>query len=255
MHRFTRKPTEPNGATPGCSRAWQKRAHEASRGKGKSGSFALGLGIRERSGAHRLCRRGCREPTAGVGGVIREVLWSAWDGPGLGHLRLTVRDSGVVADGLVLGLEEGRPFRLAYEVRCDRLWRVRSARVGVPGEPPKVELLSDGEGNWATSDGRAMRYLKGCEYVDISATPFTNTLPIRRLGLAPGEAADVSVAYFDGTELQCWPEPQRYTCLEDGDEGGLYRYLSLDGGFTADLPVDADGLVLDYPGLFRRALP
>jgi uncharacterized protein len=31
--------------------------------------------------------------------------------------------------------------------------------------------------------------------------------------------------------------------------------LSLDGGFTADLQVDADGLVLDYPGLFRRAWP
>jgi hypothetical protein len=29
----------------------------------------------------------------------------------------------------------------------------------------------------------------------------------------------------------------------------------LDGGFTADLPVDADGLVLDYPGLFKRVLP
>ena len=76
--------------------------------------------------------------------VIREVLWSAWDEPGLEHVRLAVGESGVVADGLVLGVPEGRPLRIAYEVRCDRLWRVRTARVGVPGEPPKVELLSDG---------------------------------------------------------------------------------------------------------------
>jgi hypothetical protein len=55
--------------------------------------------------------------------------------------------------------------------------------------------------------------------------------------------------------LQAWPEPQRYTCLEKSDRGGLYRFLSLDGEFTADLPVDAGGLVLDYPGLFRRVLP
>ena len=59
----------------------------------------------------------------------------------------------------------------------------------------------------------------------------------------------------DGAELQPWPEPQRYTRLETGDGGGLYRFLSLDGGFTADLPVDLDGLVLDYPGLFRRVFP
>ena len=143
----------------------------------------------------------------------------------------------------------------AYEVRCGADWRVRAAPVDVLGEPPKVALLSDGEGSWATSDGRAVTYLKGCRYVDISETPFTNTLPIRRLGLGSGESAEISVAYFDGTELQPWPEPQRYTCLEEGGRGGLYRFLSLDGGFTADLPVDADGLVLDYPGLFKRALP
>lgn len=182
-------------------------------------------------------------------------MWSAWQGPGLGHLRLVVRQSGVVADGLVLGVANGRPFRLSYEVRCDPYWRVRAARVGVPGEPPRVELLSDGEGNWTGSDGRTVTYLKGCEYVDISETPFTNTLPIRRLDLAPGESAKIAVAYFDGAELQPWQEPQRYTCLKTGSEGGVYRFLSLDGGFTADLPVDSDGLVLDYPGLFKRAFP
>ena len=187
--------------------------------------------------------------------MVREVMWWAWDGPGLGHLRLTVRDSGNVADGLVLGVAEGRPFRIAYEVRCDPYWRVRHARVGAPGEPPRVELLSDGEGHWATADGKAVKYLEGCEYVDIAETPFTNTLPIRRLGLSPGESAEISVAYLDGTDLQPWPEPQRYACLEKGDRGGLYRFLSPDGGFTADLPVDADGLVVDYPGLFKRALP
>lgn len=187
--------------------------------------------------------------------MIREVMWRAWDGPGLQHLRLAVRESGVVADGLVLGVEEGRPFRLAYEVRCDAGWRVRAARVGVPGEPPKVELLSDGEGNWTGPDGAGLPHLRGCAYVDISATPFTNTLPIRRLGLARGESADVSVVYLDGVELQPWPEPQRYTRLESADGGGLYRYLSLDGGFAADLPVDEDALVSDYPGSFRRAYP
>ncbi len=49
---------------------------------------------------------------------------------------------------------------------------------------------------------------------------------------------------------------QRYTCLESTISGGRYRFESLEDGvssFTADLPVDRDQLVLDYPGLFRRA--
>jgi uncharacterized protein len=187
--------------------------------------------------------------------VRRDVMWWAWDGPGLGHLCLMVGEDGIVADGMVIGVTEGRPFRLAYEVRCDVGWQVRAMRIGVPGEPPGVHVLSNGEGNWTTPDGRSVPHLEGCTDVDISVTPFTNTLPIRRLGLAPVESAEVSVAYIEGTELQAWPEPQRYTCLEKGDRGGLYRFLSLDGGFTADLLVDGDGLVLDYPGLFRRVLP
>jgi hypothetical protein len=150
---------------------------------------------------------------------------------------------------------DGCPFRFAYEVRCDAYWRVRYARVGAPGEQPRVELLSDGEGHWTTADGRAVKYLEGCEYVDIAETPFTNTLPVRRLGLSCGESAEIAVAYFDGAELQPSPEPQRYTRLEKDEEGELYRFESLDAGFTADLVVDADGLVVDYPGLFRRALP
>ena len=184
--------------------------------------------------------------------MVREIMWTAWDVPGLGHLRLRTRADGILANGLVLGAAEGRPFRVAYEVRCDADWRVLAARVGAPGERPEVDLLSDGGGTWKTSDGADLPSLDGCIDVDISVTPFTNTLPIRRLGLAPGASAAFSVAYVDGTKLQAWPEPQRYTCLEKTDQGGLYRFLSLDGGFTADLPVDAEGLVLDYPGLFRR---
>jgi uncharacterized protein len=134
--------------------------------------------------------------------VVREVMWSAWDDPGLGHLRLAMRNDGVVADGMVLGATEGRSFRIAYEVHCDADWRVRAVRVGVPGEPPGVDLYSDGKGNWTTSDGMALPGLRGCLDVDISVTPFTNTLPIRRLGLAPTESAELSVAYVEGTKLQ-----------------------------------------------------
>jgi hypothetical protein len=34
--------------------------------------------------------------------------------------------------------------------------------------------------------------------------------------------------------------------------GRLYRYQALDRSFSADLSVDGDGLVIDYPTLFER---
>lgn len=45
---------------------------------------------------------------------------------------------------------------------------------------------------------------------------------------------------------------QRYTFLEKNAEGGVYRYENLASGYTADLNVDAQGLVIDYPGDWKR---
>jgi hypothetical protein len=47
-------------------------------------------------------------------------------------------------------------------------------------------------------------------------------------------------------------DEQRYTCLE---QRRIYRYEAVDRSFAADLPVDEDGLVLDYPTLFTRVQP
>lgn len=186
-------------------------------------------------------------------------MWSAWDGAGAEHLLLTVGDDEIVADGLVVGVkEEGGLFRVHYEVRADAAWNARAVRVSVPGldlGAPVIDLRADGAGNWTTRSGESVSWLEGCVDVDISATPFTNTLPIRRLGLTLGQSVELQVAYVDVGEMRAWMEEQRYTRLESEDSGGeLYKYESLDGSFTANLPVDTDGLVLDYPSLFKRVL-
>jgi hypothetical protein len=125
-----------------------------------------------------------------------------------------------------------------------------------PGElsgQPVLESLADGEGSWERWGGEPVPELDGCIDVDVSATPFTNTLPIRRLGLRPGESEELLVAYIRVPELLVGLERQRYGCLGVQADGGLYRFEALPSGFTANLPVDSDGLVIDYPRLFRRA--
>ena len=86
-------------------------------------------------------------------------MWSAWEGPGLGYLRLAVRESGVIADGLVLGVAEGRPFRIAYEVRSDASWRAVRAR-GCPRRAAqgRAALGREGQLGWAR---RTCRELSG----------------------------------------------------------------------------------------------
>ena len=186
-------------------------------------------------------------------------MWNAWTGEGLEYLRLTQDGGGVEADSVIIGVENGVPFRIRYAISCDAGWRARELLVSsLAGGDKGFEMFADGEGHWTTADGDLVSSLEGCFDVDISVTPFTNTLPIRRLGLEAGESADLVVIYLAVPKMRVEPARQRYTCLERDDRGGLYRFESLDGefaGFAADLPVDTDGLVLDYPGLFRRVRP
>jgi len=87
--------------------------------------------------------------------------------------------------------------------------------------------------------------------IDLSATPFTNTLPIRRLKLKAGQSAEIVTVYILVPALTITTDPQRYTCIEPLKR---YRYESRDSDFRRDIEVDGRGLVVTYPGLFRRLL-
>jgi uncharacterized protein len=186
----------------------------------------------------------------------RHVMWSPWTGPGLEHLYVTQNTEQVVADGLILGVEEQEPFRVRYEIHCDQHWRVRTVLVSVLGRTSQtLSLATDGKGNWTSETGVELPSLRGCLDVDISATPFTNTLPIRRLTLNLEQSDLLRMVYISIPQMQVAAVEQRYTCLEKTVEGGRYLYESLEDGvsvFTAELTVDVDGLVVDYPGLFRK---
>lgn len=138
-----------------------------------------------------------------------------------------------------------------YALRCDRQWLLHEARIALPEERRVLELRGDGEGNWTDGAGAVLPHLAGAIDIDITVTPFTNTLPIRRFDWTTGRAADLRMAYVWLPELRVTAEPQRYTCLEPGRR---FRFESLDSDFTRDLEIGADGLVVSYPGLFRRVV-
>jgi hypothetical protein len=81
---------------------------------------------------------------------------------------------------------------------------------------------------------------------DLTVTPATNTLPIRRLAaLEVGQAADLEMAWVQFPGLEVLGSAQRYERL------AADRWRFSTGEFEAELLVDGDGLVLDYGGLFR----
>jgi uncharacterized protein len=186
---------------------------------------------------------------------VTEVVarWQDWEGTGLEHLVLRDEGRGWQAWSVVIGHAEGEPFFAQYVVECDREWRAISVELGLPTLLPQgraVVVSSDGDGNWR--DGaEKLPALNGAIDVDITCTPFTNTLPIRRLGLEAGQSADILVAYIDVPSLTVTADPQRYTCLEPMRR---YRFESQGGDFVREIEVDERGLVVLYPRLFKRVL-
>jgi uncharacterized protein len=183
----------------------------------------------------------------------RTICWtSIWnkqrEGVGLEHLLLTERS----ADSVVLAFDEERgPFRLTYRLTWDPSWQLRDAELVVATErfTRSLSLQTDGHGHWRHRDGQTIDDLNGCMDVDIWPTPFTNSFPIRREPMAIGEQRQFRVAWIFAPDLTVQAQPQAYTRLA----GRLYLFENLDGtGFRAELPVDEDGIVLDYPELFRR---
>jgi hypothetical protein len=177
--------------------------------------------------------------------------WQDWSGSGLEHLCLTETADQIVADAAVVGTVDAEGFAARYRIRCDKSWRVKELEIERIGSGRAIKLASDGAGNWVDGTATALPHLRGAIDVDISATPFTNTLPIRRLSLQRGQSAEILAVYVQVPSLDVSGDKQRYTCLEAGKR---YRYESVDSDFTRDIEVDEHGLVVTYPGLFRRVI-
>lgn len=161
-------------------------------------------------------------------------------------------DDGIVADGMVVARSGGMPCRTHYVLECDGGWRLRRLEMETGGlTSRRLVAHADGRGNWVVN-GAGMPELAGCLEPDISVTPFTNTLPIRRLDLQPGDSAEIRVAYVSVPQLTVQPTVQRYTCVSRGSSGATYRYEVPDTGYAATVTVDADGLAVHYPGAFER---
>lgn len=137
---------------------------------------------------------------------------------------------------------EAKACRLDYVVACDVAWRTVAAQVnGWVGEAAvDVAITVDTHGRWWMNDAERPA-VDGCVDVDLNFSPSTNLLPIRRLRLEVGQAAEVRAAWLRFPSFALEPFDQTYRRLGPA----AYRYESA-SGFAADLDVDDVGFVTRY---------
>ena len=180
--------------------------------------------------------------------MIRIVRWRHLEGEGLQQATLAPRGSDLDATGVVVGADDDGAYAGWFHICLDAGWNVTRFAVHHAADQ-RLALQAERHGRWTDARGAPLPEFDGCIDIDISTTPFTNTLPIRRLPWQAGQARELDMLYVPFDTLAPRRDRQRYPCLEPGRR---FRFEALRSGFTAEISIDDDGLVVDYPGLFRR---
>jgi uncharacterized protein len=169
--------------------------------------------------------------------------WRPWDDETTREeLAITWENEAWTASGQV-----GRE-RIHYVVRISPTWHVRQFLLFRDLDDPDLWLGTDGSGRWGEMNGAHRPELDGCFDIDLVCTPFTKSIPIRRMALHVGDSTEISVASIDVENLGVRAERHRYTRVDTH----RWRFERPASATSLEFDVDEHGLVLDYPGEFRR---
>jgi hypothetical protein len=169
------------------------------------------------------------------------------------------------AVGVAIGTDPV-PYRLDYRLETRRGFVTSRLRVTTRGQGWRrgLDLRRLASGAWSASaeaegeaplapPGGSVEPLAGSLDCDLGLSPLTNSMPVLRHDLLRGGGPiDFRMAWVSVPDLSIRSSAQRYTYLRDARGGHVIRYEDSDDTFVADLTLDQDGLVLDYPELARR---
>ncbi|MEI2274537.1 putative glycolipid-binding domain-containing protein [Sphingobacterium sp. ML3W] len=179
---------------------------------------------------------------------MKTVLWQGVAFHSLEYFNIQENDDHYVVASKIIGSYRKKIYSIYYQLIINKQWEIEEFLID--SEVNRTKNILTGKKtdiNWEINhfDNPSFR---GFQYIDISLTPFTNTLPINNLQLKIGDSKEIDIIYIDLINSDITPVRQRYTRTH------LYEYLyeNIVSDFTARIQVDENGLVLNYPGLFEK---
>ncbi|MGX5818196.1 putative glycolipid-binding domain-containing protein [Chitinophaga lutea] len=177
-----------------------------------------------------------------------QAVWKATFTGMMEYCEINTTDTDIRINGTVVGFMDV-PFSVDYDIIVTHAWETAALELTIRkgGESSWISLQRDPNGKWS-QNGHPRPEWDACKDIDISVTPFTNTLPINRLRMGHHVRHHLDVLYINVLKDEIRPVDQWYTRLSDRS----YLYEGVAKDFKAVLQVDEGGLVNDYEGLFQR---
>jgi len=165
------------------------------------------------------------------------VLWVRQDALGNDACRFADAEGGYLIDGSATDSEWNIQ---RYRIRARANGSTRRARLGVTS---RIIIRRTSGGKWSVND-TPMPDVTGAFDIDLGFTPATITLPIRRLKLAVGAQADLTLAHYDAASQTLKPLHQTlHRTAKD-----TYTLTNPATGTSDQLKVNKHNIVQDYTG-------
>jgi uncharacterized protein len=180
------------------------------------------------------------------------LTWRAHDALRMESTRVQLSGNRIKAYGrIVAGATSKHPaFSASYDLVTDEAGATKrlSLSVSLAERDRQVSIARDEEDMWLVEDhrGQSRGAFGGALDVDMVFSPFFNALPIRRLGLhTKSESVTVPVVYVTLPDFAVNAATIAYSSGSDGIK--VHSPVA-----ETTMTVDADGFILDYPGLAER---
>ncbi|AKS31180.1 putative glycolipid-binding domain-containing protein [Mycolicibacterium goodii] len=180
------------------------------------------------------------------------LTWRAHDEPRMESVRVQLQGNRIKAYGrIVAAATASHPaFSASYDLVTDESGATKrlSLTVTLAERERQLSIARDEESQWLVQDHSQTKKsdFGGALDVDVIFSPFFNALPIRRVGLHHrNDSVTLPVAYVRLPDLTVEAVNISYSSGADG-----IKLVSPVAETT--ITVDADGFILDYPGLAER---
>ena len=185
------------------------------------------------------------------------LTWRAHDVSRMESVRVQLSGNRIKAYGRIVAAETGShpAFSASYDLVTDEAGATKrlSLSVTLAERERQLSIARDEENMWLVQDhsGETKRAAyDGALDVDVIFSPFFNALPIRRNGLYQRtESVTLPVVYVRLPGLSVDAATISYSSAGAGAEAGIKLHSPV---AETRVTVDADGFILDYPGLAER---
>lgn len=180
---------------------------------------------------------------------MKTIIWKGIFYNSLEYFQLFKIEETIIAKSRIIGTYKNNLYFAEYNLKIDEKWRIFNFELEFEVNNYKKKIMGIKESYEWKINGDIDPRFQGFDFIDISLSPFTNTLPINNLHLNIKQEKEINVIYIDILEDYLKPVRQKYRKNEETN----FRYENIPNDFQADIEIDDQGLVIFYPSLFERA--